>query len=114
MDADAERTGRQATTERLLELDQLLRDAIGRKDGAGALHAARMQNRALKEMADRWPGGDTGWMREAFDRLGDLAERAQAAKEALGAEIGGVGIQRKLMGPGGPGRGGRTGRSFQA
>ena len=100
--------------ERLLELDQALRQAIDRRDGEAARQIAKRQARELQDVARGRPDDGGAWLREAADRLRDLVVRAQAAQNALGAEIAGLAIQRKLMGAPAAVQGPRSGRSFRA
>ena len=100
--------------ERLLELDQALRQAIDRRDGEAARQIAKRQARELRDVARELPDDGGAWLREAADRLRDLVGRAQAARNALGAEIAGLDVQRKLMGAPVAVQGLRSGRSFRA
>ena len=100
--------------ERLLELDQALRQAIDQRDGEAAHQIAKRQARELRD-AVKQPLDDGGaWLREAADRLRELVVRAQAARDALGAEICGLEYQRKLVGAPAAVYGARSGRSYQA
>ena len=100
--------------ERFCELDQSLREAIDRRDGELALHLATRQVQELREAADRNPEEAGTWVREALDRLHEQVRRAQAARDALGGEINGLRVRRKLVGaPAGTGES-RFGRTFRA
>ena len=100
--------------ERLLELDQALRQAIDQRDGEAAHLIAKRQARELRNMAKQPPDDGGAWLREAADRLRELVVRAQAARDAIGAEICGLEYQRKLVGAPAAAYGPRSGRSFQA
>ena len=99
--------------ERFRELDQSIREALARRDGDLALHLATCQLRELRAAGERGEAGEA-WMREARDRLEEQMRRARAARDALGAEISGLGVQRKLMGAPERAGGPRGGRSYRA
>lgn len=100
--------------ERLLELDQALRQAIERRDGEAAREIALRQGRELLEVARSQPDDGGAWLRETADRLRELVERAQTARNALGVEIANLNYQRKLVGVPAPVHAPRGGRSFRA
>jgi hypothetical protein len=103
-----------AMRERFLELDQGIRDAIERRDGELAKALVERQSRDLMLAAHRPPDDEGAFFRETRDRLEELVRRAEAARDALGIEIGDVGIRRKLSGTSGMGMGNRPRRSFRA
>lgn len=86
------------TAERLLEIDQELREAIDRRDGVATRSAAKRQFRELQKAVEHAPQDGGGWILEASDRLRELVVRAQEAQRVIGAQITGVDIQRRLMG----------------
>lgn len=100
--------------ERVLDLEQALRDALARRDGEAARRLATEHGRALRLAAENMPPGDETWMREACDRLADLIRQAEGARDAIGVEIGDIGMRRKLMGRDGSLAGARPRRSFLA
>ncbi len=100
--------------ERLLELDQAMRQAIDQRDGEAVRQLAKRHSLELREGARHPPDDGGAWLREAADRLRELVVRAQAARDAIGAEISGLDIQRKLMGAPVVAHGPRGGRSFRA
>ena len=103
-----------AIRERLFELDQALREAIERRDGEAVRRLADRHFRELRLAARQMPDDGGAWVREAADRLRELIRRAQVARDALGAEIGVLGIQRKLAGVPARARGIMISRSFRA
>lgn len=99
---------------RLLELDYALGQAIDRRDGEMARQIAERQSRELLGAVERRPDDGGAWLREAADRLRGQVARAQAARGALGLEISGLDVQRKLVGAPVAGAALRFGRSFRA
>ncbi len=89
---------RTETAERLLEIDQELREAIDRRDGMAASVAARRQSQELKKAMKHFPRDEENWILEAADRLRELVVRAQEAQRVIGAQITGVDVQRRLVG----------------
>ncbi len=89
---------RSETAERLLELDQELREAIDRRDGQAASRAAKRQSMEIRKAMKLSPNDGGVWIREAADRLAELVVRAQEAQRVIGAQITGVDVQRRLVG----------------
>lgn len=91
-------SSRESVRERLLELDQSLREAFERRDGEMARGCAQRHFQELRSAAKRFGREDGAWIREAADRLRELVARAEDARDALGAEISGNDVRRKLVG----------------
>ena len=89
---------RSETAERLLEIDQELREAIDRRDGVAVRSAVERQSQELKKAMRYFPHDEEGWIREAADRLSEMVVRAQEAQRVIGAQITGVDVQRRLVG----------------
>ena len=105
----------QASRERLLELDQSIRDSLDRGDGEAARTLAARQSRELRETFRRLrPEEAEAWLRETSDRMKELVRRAREARDALSVEISGLDIQRKLAGVPVAATGHHSGRSFRA
>lgn len=99
---------------RLLELDYALSQAVDRRDGEMARQIAERQSRELRGAAERRADDGGVWLREAADRLREQVARARAARTALGLDISGFDVQRKLVGAPVAGAALRFGRSFRA
>ena len=89
---------RSETAERLLEIDQELREAIDRRDGVAVNCAARRQSQELKKAMKHFSYDEESWILEAADRLKELVVQAQEAQRVIGAQITGVDVQRRLVG----------------
>ena len=90
---------REPSRERLLELEQTLREAFERRDGRMAREGVRRHAQELRRGMEEGGGGwDGAWLRETADRLLELMERARAARDALRAEIAGIDVRRRLVG----------------
>ena len=103
---------RSETAERLLEIDQELREAIDRRDGVAVNCAARRQSQELKKAMKHFSYDEESWILEAADRLKELVVRAQEAQRVIGAQISGVDVQRRLVGAPIAAMGRTVGRSF--
>ena len=89
---------RSETAERLMEIDQELREAVDRRDGVAVRCAAKRQSLELKKAMKSYPHDEGGWIREAADRLSEMVVHAKEAQRVIGAQISGVDVQRRLVG----------------
>lgn len=108
------RFSRPLSRERLVELDFALGEAIARRDGMAARQNVLLLAQELRGGTGLSRDEGAGAVREVVDRLQGRMEEAKAARDALGAEIAQLQVQRRVSGiPAAPA--GRLGeRSYRA
>jgi hypothetical protein len=88
----------ETASERLLELDYALRQAIDQKDGLLAQDLVQQHSELLHHVFDRDNPDHHPQIRAACDRLQNQIERAQTALTRIRGDLQQTDAQRKLVG----------------